>query len=217
MTEATNIMKVINDAIEPNTKMKLLAVAKQEFLKKGFSGINVRNLAQKAGLTTGAIYNQFNNKDGIFEAVVGTVSRYFLNLLDKSEHGVYGTYSMKTADLALITQVAQKRFSVLIDFFYNNWDEMKLIFCCSQGSTYEHFLDNAIEFVESKTLAAMKQDKTKISKREKFFIHVMISTQFSNMKEIFDHDLNKKEATQYLLEVIAYHCAGWKQYYSTMA
>ncbi len=58
---------------ELNTREKILYAAKREFLDKGFAGTNVRTVAQKAGVTTGALYNLFKNKNGIFEALVDGV------------------------------------------------------------------------------------------------------------------------------------------------
>ena len=38
------------------TKEDLIAVAKQEFLDKGFEGASLRTICKKAGVTTGAVY-----------------------------------------------------------------------------------------------------------------------------------------------------------------
>ena len=46
---------------ELNTREKILNAAKREFLEKGFAGTNVRAIAEKAGVTTGALYNLFKN------------------------------------------------------------------------------------------------------------------------------------------------------------
>lgn len=208
-------MNFINEQIEANTKAKLLLVAKHEFLKKGFSGANVREIAKKAGLTTGAIYNQFDNKDGLFEAIVRKEARIFLTILDKSEDSAFGNVAIQMADFSISAEVSRRHFMKLIDFFYQHWEEMKLVFCCSSGSSYEQFLDTSIGLVESKILAAVQKNNINVSAKTKFFIHVMVSTQFSNMKEIFDHELKKEEATQYILDVGAYHAAGWKQYWNT--
>ena len=120
---------------------------------------------------------------------------------------------MKTDELSVITEVSQVRFLRMVDFFYDNWDAMKLIICCSKGSSYEHIFDKAIELVENETIRLLKLDNITISRRRHFFVHVMVSAHFENLKEIFYHDLKKKEAVEYVLDFNAYHCAGWKQYW----
>ena len=49
--------KILADKDELNTRAKILRTAKQEFLDKEFAGTNVRAIAEKAGVTTGALYN----------------------------------------------------------------------------------------------------------------------------------------------------------------
>ena len=205
--------KILADKDELNTRAKILCAAKQEFFTNGFAATNVRAVAEKAGVTTGALYNLFNNKDGIFEALVSGVFDEFLNIL--THRDVFGTenFGMKTSDLSSITELSQRRFLRMIDFFYDNWDAMKLIVCCSKGSSYEHIFDKAIDITENDTFRLLKLDGVKMSRRIRFFIHVMVTSHFENLKEIFYHNLKKSEAVEYVLDFNIYHCAGWKQYW----
>ena len=205
--------KILADKDKLNTRAKILQAAKKEFLDKGFAGTNVRTIAEKAGVTTGALYNLFNNKDGIFEALVSGVFDEFLNTMSHSDLLESQNFGMKTSDLSAIIELSQRRFLRIIDFFYDNWDAMKLIVCCSQGSSYEHIFDKAIDMTEKETLQLLKMDGIKTSRRKKFFIHVMVTSHFENLKEIFHHNLKKSEAVEYVLDFNAYHCAGWKQYW----
>ena len=198
---------------ELNTREKILDAAKREFLNKGFAGTNVRAVAQEAGVTTGALYNLFKNKDGIFEALVGGVFDEFLHILAHNDVFEAKKLGMKTGELSAITEVSRHRFLKMVDFFYVNWDAMKLLICCAKGSSYEHVFDKAIDFMESETLQLLKLDGVKMSRRIKFFIHVMVTSHFENLKEIFYHDLTKSEAADFILDFNVYHCGGWKQYW----
>jgi len=198
---------------ELNTREKILNAAKREFLDKGFAGTNVRAIAEKAGVTTGALYNLFKNKGGIFEALVGGVFDELLNTMAHSDFLESQDVGMKTSDLSIITKLSQRRFLRMIDFFYGNWDAMKLIVCCSKGSAYERIFDKAIDLTEKETLRLLTVDGVKMSRRIKFFIHVMVTSHFENLKEIFYHDLTKSEAADFILDFNVYHCGGWKQYW----
>ena len=205
--------KILADKNELNTRAKILRAAKQEFFTNGFADTNVRAIAEKAGVTTGALYNLFDNKDGIFEALVSGVFDEFLAIV--THHDIFGAenFGMKTSDLSAIIELSQYRFLKMVDFFYDNWDAMKLIVCCSKGSSYEHIFDKAIDVTERETLRLLKQDGVKMSRRIRFFIHVMVTSHFENLKEIFYHNLKKSEAIEYILDFNVYHCAGWKQYW----
>ena len=202
--------KILADKDELNTRAKILRAAKQEFFTNGFADTNVRAIAEKAGVTTGALYN---HKDGIFEALVSGVFDEFLDIV--THHDIFDAenFGMKTSDLSAITELSQHRFLKMVDFFYDNWDAMKLIVCCSKGSSYEHIFDKAIDVTERETLQWLKQDGVKMSRRIRFFIHVMVTSHFENLKEIFYHNLKKSEAVEYILDFNVYHCAGWKQYW----
>ena len=208
-----NTEKIFADKDELNTRTKILHAAKQEFLNKEFADTNVRAIAEKAGVTTGALYNLFDNKDGIFEALVSGVFDEFLNTMSHSDLLELQNFGMKTSDLSAIIELSQRRFLRMIDFFYGNWDAMKLIVCCSTGSSYERIFDKAIDITEKDTFRLLKLDGVKMSRRIRFFIHVMVTSHFENLKEIFYHNLKKSEAVEYVLDFNVYHCAGWKQYW----
>ena len=95
---------------ELNTREKILNAAKREFLNKGFADTNVRAVAQEAGVTTGALYNLFKNKDGIFEALVGGVFDEFLHILAHNDVFEAKKLGMKTGELSAITEVSRRRF-----------------------------------------------------------------------------------------------------------
>ena len=60
--------KKIHDS---ETKIHLIQCAKKEFMEKGFAGASLRGICQKAGVTTGALYFFFQDKDDLFCEVVG--------------------------------------------------------------------------------------------------------------------------------------------------
>lgn len=205
--------KILVTKDELNTRSKILRAAKEEFFEKGFMGASVRSIAEKTGLTTGAIYNLFKNKEDIFANIVDGVFDKFMELAQHKATPDKCGYNMKTSNLSDIMNASRDRFLGMVDFFFDNWDAMKLIVCCSQGSSYEHIFDRAIDFAEKETIYWLKYDGIKITRRIQFFIHVMVSSHFENLKEIFYHDLTKQEAVEYAIDFNIYHCAGWKQFW----
>lgn len=63
--ERTMAGKKIHDS---ETKIHLIQCAKKEFMEKGFAGASLRGICQKAGVTTGALYFFFQDKDDLFMA-----------------------------------------------------------------------------------------------------------------------------------------------------
>ena len=71
------------------TKKKILDSAMAEFLEKGFMNASLRTIASNAGLTTGAMYRHFKDKDALFCALVDEaidVTTKTVMMADSSHH-----------------------------------------------------------------------------------------------------------------------------------
>ena len=55
---------------ERETKEKLLQSAKAEFIAKGYQGASLRTICKNSGVTTGALYFFFKDKDDLFTSLV---------------------------------------------------------------------------------------------------------------------------------------------------
>lgn len=56
--------------IKRTTKEKIFDAAVDLFSLKGFSNVPVREIAKKAGIREGSIYNHFRNKEAILDAII---------------------------------------------------------------------------------------------------------------------------------------------------
>ena len=54
----------------PQTKQRILRAAREEFLRHGYGQASLRRIAAAAHVTTGAVYNHFRSKHGLFDAIV---------------------------------------------------------------------------------------------------------------------------------------------------
>lgn len=59
---------------------KIETCAKKEFLEKGYVDASLRNIAAKAGTTTGSIYSRYGGKEGLFSAIVETAAEEFVRM-----------------------------------------------------------------------------------------------------------------------------------------
>jgi AcrR family transcriptional regulator len=57
------------------TRRLLLAVARQLFAERGYAGTSTEEIVQRAGVTRGALYHQFRDKEDLFRAVYEEVER----------------------------------------------------------------------------------------------------------------------------------------------
>ena len=129
--------KKIHDS---KTKTHLMKCAKKEFMEKGFQGASLRSICQKAGVTTGALYFFFQDKDDLFCEVVGDFMDR-LNVIIR-EHFSFEVQEMvsgkatehdESSDFESVAQIVHE--------LYNYREEVLLVLTKSQGSSMEHMPD----------------------------------------------------------------------------
>ncbi len=190
------------------TKERIIQCAKEEFLKKGFLEANLREIAANAKATTGAIYNHFKGKDGLFDAIVGDFAEELITLFTKLHDEVEGTYDFDSAQTS--EDVGQGTY-VVLDLLYQNIELSKLLFCSSAGTKYEKIVDEMIQVEEKSTLYVMEKENLRLSKINRFFIHVMSTSGINNMLEAIRHDLSREEALEYMSKIQRFYHAGSKE------
>jgi len=181
------------------TKAKILESAEKEFLEKGFVNASLRTIAANAGLTTGAMYRHFKDKDALFCALVDDAVSFTTQtvmMADSSHH------------MDLENPVSEKHFEEeakqtngLLNFIFDNFDTFTLLLTKSAGSTHEHFQEEICELYTkncSQTFNWMYKNKISAKKIDKMTVHFFASTVINAFVEIITHKMTKKAAFQYI-------------------
>ena len=112
----------------------ILAAAEKEFLEKGYEAAALRDIAAAAGVTTGALYGYFKNKQELFGALVDTEYHHLLDLYDEileRFHALPPQEQMTSMDD--YTALGMGRMA---DYIYDHWNAFRLILCRSEGTQY---------------------------------------------------------------------------------
>jgi AcrR family transcriptional regulator len=80
MTQATSK----REQNKAETRAKLMAEARREFARRGYAGTSLRTITAKAGLTTGAFYNNFRDKKEIYLAILDELSLKLRTLMEEA-------------------------------------------------------------------------------------------------------------------------------------
>ena len=181
----------------------LLAAGKQEFLAKGFQGASMRSIAASLGVTTGAIYGYYTDKEAMFDALVAEPAQ---ELVDR-----YREIQRKFADRPLeeqisnLPEVPDEEASWMLDHIYDHFDAFKLITCASSGTRYEHYLDTLaeIELVDRMRVAGYP-----VPEVDDELIHIMSIALFNGMFETVRHDMPREKARKYMDSLRDFYSAG---------
>lgn len=71
----TQGQQVTSERAERDTKERLLKAAKELFVRKGFSGVSIREIAREAEANSALISYYFGDKEGLFKGVLESFVR----------------------------------------------------------------------------------------------------------------------------------------------
>lgn len=194
-------------------KDKIINSAIKEFLNCGYSKASLRVIAEKAGLTKGALYAYFKNKDDLFCKV--------------TEPAVSFIESEFKYDISDFTTVVNEdcldSFNCDIECFKNyalavldNYKSFKLLLFCSAGSSLQDYKERIIHLYSqnfySRFLAVRKVEVSEDIFCE-MFVHTLANTYVSFLEELVLHEPNKKQVDDYVLQMAIFLNSGFKKLY----
>lgn len=183
----------------------LLKSATEEFLEKGFTNASLRNISAKSGVSTNSIYTRFKDKEGLFSAIVKETADGLMDIYLESIQKA--TYS---PNLNQANHEGEEGTDFVLDYIYQHFTDFKLIFCCSTGSKYEHFLDQLGEIEESYYQELVEKYGKAEFTVDRFFIHVFCRAGWQTMYELVAHDRSYEEAQSFMNSTKLFNVAGWK-------
>lgn len=95
---------MVSQLVNTGTEAKLLDTATQVFLKSGFSGARVEDIAERAGVNKAMIYYHFGSKRGLYQTVL---LRLFQGVLDEVERSSQSAPDARMRLVAFYSGVAR--------------------------------------------------------------------------------------------------------------
>ena len=184
------------------TKKKILESAMAEFLEKGFMNASLRTIAANAGLTTGAMYRHFKDKDALFCALVDEPIDFTTRVVMMAD----STHHLDLDNILSKEHFEQeiRHTNELLSYIFNNFDAFTLLLTKSAGSTHEHFQEEICELYTKncdQTFNWMYKNGISTKKIDKMTVHFFASTIINAFVEIITHKMTKKAAFQYIKNI----------------
>lgn len=195
---------------EKETKTKLLASAKKEFLEKGYIQASLRSICQNAGVTTGALYFFFQDKEDLFGALVEeplnklyeVLNQHFSEEIKQVEEG-----AMNGEDYSSDIMAAQQ----IVHYMYQYYDEFQLILTKSQGSRYEQCSEKFVEISEKHHvyLAERMAQQKKCPSVDPYMIHWLSHMLVDTFVHMLTHEKSEEEAMKHIEIITKFLITGW--------
>ncbi len=194
------------------TLEKIQQAALAEFLDKGFLGASLRQIVKNAGVTTGAFYGYFSSKEALFNAIVephaaALMGRFmeaqttFAELPEKEQPEHMGLESGRCVDW-------------MVDYICAHREPVKLLLCCAEGTSYEHFVHNMVEVEVEYTqryMEVLRRLGRDIPVLDKSLCHIIASGMFNAIFEVVIHDMPYEQALRDVEQLQAFYTAGWSK------
>lgn len=161
----------------------LLKSAKEHFLKSGYEKASLRKICSSAGVTTGALYFSFANKEALFDALVEPTLRKLDAVLDDVEEKVLKEGGKNFNE--------SKFNDFMFKFLVDNKDGVRLLMARAEGSQYEDFAQKIHRHVErlmlhyAKTVGGVDVDPELVS--------ILTNMYFRAISDLISRDYDYEE------------------------
>ncbi len=196
---------------DTESREKLIECARKEFAENGFAKASLRKIAADAGLTTGAVYFFFGDKNGLFGAVVNDVLNGFVSIIQAH------FAEEDEEDLAeyIHTKGDHDDFAErMVSYLYDHYDVMMILLEKAHGSQYENITDSIIDMLETASCAVAERFAA-VSPGKKFsryMLHYMTHVQVDAFVHLLEHEPDKEKALELVKPIMDMLISMWMGY-----
>ena len=191
---------------------KIITAARTEFLEKGYSGASLRKIAEKAGVTVGAIQTRYRSKDELF----GSLLKPFLDEIEALFQNTRAEYdSDSDTDFPAGLKVSMRHESAaILHLIFDHYDEAVLLLCRSVGSSLAHYFDGIVQRkIDESVLFFRKAGFAGIDEK---LLGLLIAAQFDSYRRIVAECSDRKIAEKYMDMLMVYHFGGWSAFFESI-
>lgn len=190
----------------------IIHAAYEEFLSCGFQKASLHKIAEKAGVTTGAIYTRYKNKDALFVSLmqdfIGVLEEIFTPAAEEYEKaGQLGTP-------AALLEAINFEEHIYIKLLTEHYDMCTLFFSRSTGSSVEAILDGLMLRKTQQTVEFFSDVYGKSPNEDA--IRLLMGSQFWYFRQLLDAHLEEDKMLACLHTMIDFFNAGWRQLCDTL-
>lgn len=190
----------------------IIQAAYSEFLAYGFQKASLHKIAEKAGVTTGAIYTRYKNKDALFASLLQdffeTMQVLFAPIAEEYEKA---KCSAQPDDiLRAINAEEQVYFQLLTE----HCNDCTLFFCRSDGSSMETVLHKLMDQKAEQTVEFFSHIYGKAPNADA--IRLLMGSQFWYFRQLLDQHMEEGRMLTCLQAVLDFTNAGWRQLCDTL-
>jgi AcrR family transcriptional regulator len=195
-----------------NTITNILKSAGTEFLRNGYAGASLRKIAAAAGLTTGALYRHYANKESLYRALVEPVYHEILDFLRGETDRFEGL--LDSEGLNAMWKDSSRVVETLFRYIYGRLDAVRLLISASKQTVFGDFRERVIQAdtdLTARYIRAVRQRGYRIRKLSKGELDIIVRGRYAGFFEVVLQYDKLKEALKYVRTYSVFCNGGWKK------
>jgi len=188
------------------TKRNLLRAATAEFSTHGYEGASLRQICSKAGVTTGAFYFFFENKEDLFRQVISPVTNQVL--IAFSEHYQTCIKAIVPGESADGSLVDEKTSKLILDLFFENRAIITIMTDNRRNPVVEEFFGQLVNIISDGVRAMLAASGRPLVQSDEFIITWLASTEINTVVDILENDERRADADRHMLSVVRFIRCG---------
>lgn len=183
------------------TRADLLDAATAEFARRGFQKASLRKICADAGVTTGALYFFFKNKEDLFREVIAPVERDFGKLIE--------LFSEKEFPIGEAQEgwVAGEAVECLAEL-YENRDAVTVVLNNRDVPEVAGFFSRSISEAEERVKSALEESGQGDGFYDPFLVHWYAHLQVELVLHTIEHSESVKEAEEHMQKMVLFVRGG---------
>ena len=191
------------------TRAHLLESAGAEFAEKGYTKASLRKICADAGVTTGALYFFFKDKEDLFAAIVEQP-------FDELKKLLLGHFAAEK-EIPLsemyehIGRGHDELSAALIHHLYANYGAFMLLLTKSQGTRFERCVDEMVDMID-KTYRAMAESMARQlpdKQVNSYMLHWLSHMIIDAFIHLLTHEPNEKKAVGIMSRIMNFYISSW--------
>lgn len=194
------------------THKKIMDSGKVNFLNDGYERANLRKICKDAGVTTGAFYRHFEDKEDLFVSLVQPLAEDILSFYSKFEKNSFESLDKNHAEKLAEINVNGSIESAL--YMFQQKEIFELLFYKAYGTKYDNFVEKLVELEDQNRNKAIQVFSDKTGKEIDIpdeAIHLLDHSYINALCEIVVHSKSENEVRTNADIVAKFFNEGWRK------
>ena len=192
------------------THKKIIDSGKANFLNDGYERANLRKICKDAGVTTGAFYRHFEDKEDLFVALVEPLANEILEFYSKFE--TVSFQSLKRDELEDLADINVNGSIETALYMFGKKELFELLMYHAYGTKYANFADKLVELEDEnrKKVFQIVAGKSQMIEIPETTIHLLDYAYINALCEIIIHSKTESEVRMNSKIVAEFFYNGWE-------